>query len=41
MSLYRIIKNGVDHWMVNNGKQIEEVNHDEFTRLWVQNGGRV
>lgn len=41
MSLYRMIKNGVDHWMVNDGKQTVAVSHDEFTRLWVKNGGRV
>ena len=41
MGFYLIIENGVNHWMVFNGKQSVEVSHDEFTRLWVTNGGRV
>lgn len=41
MSLYRKIINGVDHWMVINGKEKVEVSHEEFKRLWVQNGGRA
>lgn len=41
MRLYRVIKNGIDHWMVFDGTEEKEISHEEFTRLWVENGGRV